>query len=73
MKKTIITIERQYGSGGSIIGKLAAEKLGINFYNRQILEMTAAFCIRFFCRQIPQEQSRTAFPYRTRFFSWKAV
>ena len=25
MKKTIITIERQYGSGGSIIGKLAAE------------------------------------------------
>ena len=44
MKKTIITIERQYGSGGSIIGKLAAEKLGLNFYNRQILEMTAERC-----------------------------
>ena len=44
MKKTIITIERQYGSGGSIIGKLAAEKLGINCYNRQILEMTAERC-----------------------------
>ena len=44
MKKTIITIERQYGSGGSAIGKLAAEKLGINFYNRQILEMTAERC-----------------------------
>lgn len=41
MKKPIITIERQYGSGGSIIGKLAAEKLDINCYNRQILEMTA--------------------------------
>lgn len=41
MKKPIITIERQYGSGGSIIGKLAAEKLGINCYNRQILDMTA--------------------------------
>lgn len=44
MKKKIITIERQYGSGGSIIGKLTAEKLGINCYNRQILEMTAEKC-----------------------------
>ena len=44
MKKTIITIERQYGSGGSNIGKLAAEKLGISCYNRQILEMTAERC-----------------------------
>lgn len=44
MKSRIITIERQYGSGGSVIGKLAAEKLGINYYNRQILEMTAERC-----------------------------
>lgn len=44
MKKKIITIERQYGSGGSIIGKIAAEKLGISCYNRQILEMTAEKC-----------------------------
>ncbi len=44
MKKQIITIERQYGSGGSAIGKLTAEKLGVNCYNRQILEMTAERC-----------------------------
>ena len=44
MRKTIITIERQYGSGGSAIGKLAAEKLGVKFYNRQILEMAAERC-----------------------------
>ncbi|HBB71123.1 MAG TPA: cytidylate kinase [Ruminococcus sp.] len=44
MKKPIITIERQYGSGGSYIGKLAAEKLGVKFFNRQILEMTADRC-----------------------------
>ena len=44
MKKPIITIERQYGSGGSLIGKLVAEKLNINCYNRQILEMTAQKC-----------------------------
>lgn len=41
MKKRIITIERQYGSGGSIIGKLVAEKLGISYYNREILELAA--------------------------------
>lgn len=44
MKKPIITIERQYGSGGSIIGKIAAEKLGINYYNRKILDLTAEKC-----------------------------
>ncbi len=44
MKKRIITIERQYGSGGSTIGKLVAEKLGVNYYNRAILEMTAEKC-----------------------------
>lgn len=41
MKKRIITIERQYGSGGSIIGKLVADKLGISYYNREILELAA--------------------------------
>lgn len=44
MKKRIITIERQYGSGGSVIGKLVSEKLNIQCYNRQILEMTAQKC-----------------------------
>ena len=44
MKKTILTIERQYGSGGSIIGKLAADKLGLTYYNRQILEMASERC-----------------------------
>ncbi len=41
MKKRIITIERQYGTGGSTIGKLVAEKLGIKCYSREILEMAA--------------------------------
>ena len=44
MNNKFITIERQYGSGGSIIGKLVAKKLGIKYYNREILEMTAQKC-----------------------------
>lgn len=44
MKRKIITIERQYGSGGSVIGKLVADKLGINYYNRSILEEAAKKC-----------------------------
>lgn len=41
LKKRFITIERQYGSGGSNIGRIVAKKLGINYYNRTILEMAA--------------------------------
>ena len=31
--KFVITISREYGSGGRFIGKLVAEKLGISFYD----------------------------------------
>jgi len=41
MKNRIITIEREYASGGRDIGKRVAEELGIPFYNREILEMAA--------------------------------
>ena len=41
MKHPIITIEREYGSGGSVVGKLVAEQLGIPFYNHEILEMAS--------------------------------
>lgn len=35
--KYIITIGREYGSGGRFIGKLVAEKLGIAFYDNELL------------------------------------
>lgn len=41
MKKQIITISRQCGSGGHTIGKMAAERLGVPFYDKRILEMVA--------------------------------
>jgi len=39
--KTIITIGREYGSGGSDIGKALAKKLGIPFYDKEILSLAA--------------------------------
>lgn len=38
-KKLIITIGRQYGSGGNEIGRKLAEELGIDFYDKNILRM----------------------------------
>ena len=38
-KKIIITIARQYGSGGADTGKKLAEDLGISFYDKNILRM----------------------------------
>lgn len=39
--KNVIVIGRQYGSGGHDIGKLLAEKLGYEFYDQEIIKMTA--------------------------------
>ena len=40
-KNTIITIGRQFGSGGHEIGELLAKKLGIPFYDRNLVKMAA--------------------------------
>lgn len=40
-QKIIVTIGRQYGSGGRMIGKKLAEELNISFYNKEIIEMAA--------------------------------
>ena len=41
MKKYVITISREYGSGGHDIGKRLAGLLGVPFYDREIVELTA--------------------------------
>ncbi|MGN0613997.1 MAG: AAA family ATPase [Porcipelethomonas sp.] len=48
-KNLVITVERQYGSGGLEVGQLTAQKLGIPCYNREILEKAAETC------NIPEE------------------
>jgi cytidylate kinase len=39
--KYIITIARQYGSGGHDIGKALADKLGISFYDKELISIAA--------------------------------
>ena len=39
--RIVITIAREYGSGGRYIGKLVAKKLGINLYDKEFIEKMA--------------------------------
>ena len=39
--KSIITISREYGSGGRLIGKKVAESLGYEFFDKEIIDMAA--------------------------------
>ena len=41
MEKRIITISREYGAGGQPVGHLIAEKLGIPFYDKKLVEQVA--------------------------------
>ncbi len=41
MKNRVITISRQFGSGGRTIGKEVAEKLGIPCYDQELIEKIA--------------------------------
>lgn len=41
MKKKVITISRQFGSGGRSIGAAVAKKLNIAFYDRELIEKIA--------------------------------
>ncbi len=40
-KQVVITISREYGSGGRYIGRLIADKLGIKFYDKDFIEKLA--------------------------------
>ena len=41
MEKRIITISREFGSGGRTIGRMVAEKLGIPFYDKELVDQIA--------------------------------
>ncbi len=37
--RRLVTISREYGSGGRLIGRMVAEKMGIPFYDKEIIDM----------------------------------
>ena len=41
MQKKIITVSREFGSGGRSIGKLVAEKMGYDYYDSELVERVA--------------------------------
>lgn len=52
--KTILTIGRQYGSGGREIGQKVADHYGIKFYDRELLKLVAKESG--FCKEIIQRE-----------------
>ncbi len=41
MKKNIITVSRQFGSGGRTVGRMLAERLDIPFYDKELVKQVA--------------------------------
>ncbi|MBD5391130.1 cytidylate kinase-like family protein [bacterium] len=62
--KYVITISREYGSGGRFIGKLIAEKLGIAFYDSELLTKASDLSgISRTCLENYDETKESAFSY----------
>ena len=41
MKKFVITLARQYGCGGRTVSKMVADKLGIKYYDKELINIAA--------------------------------
>ena len=72
--KSVITIGRQYGSGGHEIGRKLAEELGIKCYDKELLDRASkecGICIELFDKH---DENRTnsflfSIPYSNLFLS----
>ena len=66
MEKKIITISRQFGSGGRSVGRLVAEKLGIPFYDKELVEqisLESGFAPKFVEENVEHAPGKTMFSY----------
>ena len=73
MEKKIITISREFGSGGRTIGRLVAEKLGIPFYDKELVDhiaLESGFAPKFIEEHGEHAPGKSAFSYA---FSHQAV
>ena len=56
--KRIITISREFGSGGRLIGKRLAEKLDVPYYDKELLDRIAEESG--FCREMMEDAEKKA-------------
>lgn len=56
--KHIITISREFGSGGRLIGKMLAEKMGVPYYDKALLDRIAEESG--FCREMMEDAEKKA-------------
>ena len=66
MEKKIITISRQFGSGGRTVGRLVAEKLGIPFYDKELVDqisLESGFAPKFVEEHGEHAPGKTVFSY----------
>lgn len=64
--KKIITISREFGSGGRTVGKLVADQLGYKFYDKEIIEKVAeetGFSKAYISQRGEHSPSSSAFSY----------
>ena len=64
--KKIITISREFGSGGRTVGKLVAEKMGYKYYDKEIIEKVAeetGFSKSYISRRGEHSPSASMFSY----------
>ena len=65
---TIITIAREYGSGGRIIADKLAEQLGYEFYDEELIEM-AANKMGFSEEYVKENEEQKNFSFLSNFYS----
>lgn len=66
MKKKIITVSREFGSGGRTIGKTVAQRLNIPYYDKELVKQVAlesGFDPKFIEEQGEFAPSRNRFAY----------
>lgn len=66
MKKRIITVSREFGSGGRTIGKMLAERLNLKYYDKELVKrisLETGFDPKYIEEHGEYAQSRSIFSY----------
>lgn len=63
MSKQIITVSREFGSGGRTVGKRVAELLGVPYYDKELVKQVAV--ATGFDEKLWSSRGRTLLPGKT--------